>query len=213
MIAQIFQKVSIWVIVIPFLVGIMNYRGLNRDSRWIFFLVSIAIIPQIFTAVFEEENALLNISYNLYTPIEFSVFFIIFISKYTRSSSLIIIQISSILYFIVCSYFFAAFGIEEKFLSGLVCTNNIIYMLWILLLLKQEYGADETLIIKGNSFTWYFIAVIFYAPCTVATFALYYYIRDPVNPVRINLSVIQSAFNILLYLFFSIGLLIRKTYK
>ncbi|MDB5206698.1 MAG: hypothetical protein JWR72_1773 [Flavisolibacter sp.] len=211
MLPSILHILSIWIIVIPVLVGIMNFKGLNKDSKWIFLLVVIALVPQVLTATIAKETALLNLSYNLYTPVEFGILYAVFLSKYRTSSSRLIMQASLGIYLIICSYFFISFGLESKFLNGLVCANNIIYMLWILLLLKQEYSKDSMLIVKGNAFTWYLISIIIYAPSTLIVFALYYYIRDESSPVLMNLWIIQSICNILLYLLFSTGLLIRKT--
>lgn len=211
--AEILHTVSIWIIVLPFLVGFINFKALNRDSRWIFFLVCIALVPQMFTAILVNETPLLNLSYNVYTPIELGVLYLLFISKYNRPVTRSVVKATAVLYALACLYFFVSFGVTQKFLSSLVCINNVCYMLWILLLLKQEYSVPETIIQKNNPFTWYLIAIILYAPCTVAHFALYYYIRDVANPLLIGLSAIQSIFNILLYLFFSVGLFIRKQVK
>jgi hypothetical protein len=189
----------------------MNFKGLNRDSKWIFLLVVIALVPQVLTAIVAKETTLLNLSYNLYTPMEFAVLYAVFFPKYRAASSRLIMQVSLGIYLALCSYFFIRFGLEAKFLNGLVCTNHIIYMLWILLLLKQEYSKDSMLIVKSNAFTWYLISIIIYAPSTLIVFALYYYIRDESSPVLMSLWIIQSVCNILLYLLFSAGLLIRKT--
>lgn len=107
--------------------------------------------------------------------------------------------------------FFLRYGLERRFLHELVCIANIVFMLWVLLLLRQEFMAADTLIVRSNPFTWYFVAIALHSPCRVATLALYYYIRDPeANPIRLYLTVIDSGFNILLYLLFSVGLLFRK---
>jgi hypothetical protein len=212
MLQSILHQLSIWIVVIPFLIGIMNFNGLNLDSRWIFFLTMAALIPQLMTAFVENDGPLFDATYNLYTPLEFAVLFVIFSGKFISTTDRWIIWSTAALYLLVCASFFIRFGIINKFLGGLVCVNNIIYMFWILLLLKQEYSLDTQLIRKSNAFTWYFIAWIFYAPCTVALFALYHYIRDPGNVALKSLTIIQDIFNILLYLLLSVGLLIRKTH-
>jgi len=209
MLKPLLHTLSIWIVVIPFLIGIMNLRGLNRDSRWIFLLVIIALVPQLMTALVENDGPLFDITYNLYTPIEFILLYMVFGTKYNSSASKTLFRLTAIVYFFICAYFFLHYGIRQKFLSGLVCANNVIYMIWILMFLKQEYATDSFLIKKENPFTWFLIAFIFYAPCTVATFALYHYIREPSNIMLRNLSIIQDIFNIFLYLLFSAGLLIR----
>jgi len=212
MIKPILHQLSIWIIIIPLLVGIMNSKGLNKDSKWILYLVSIALIPQALTALLVHENTLLNLSYNLYTPIEFGVLYIIFYSKHRIKANRHAMKITTMIFLASYSYFLIEYGLEKRFLNELVCISHILYMLWILLLLKQEYSAESTLIIKQNPFTWYLFGTILYAPSTLIVFALYYFIRDPKNEILNNLWIIQSLSNILLYLLYAAGLLIRKTY-
>lgn len=212
MINDTIHTLSIWIVVLPFVMGLLNYRRLNNDSKWLFALVIVALIPQLLTAVLTKENGLLNFSYNLYTPVEFGLLLPVFFPKYKGVANRFVVKATSIAYTLAVTYLFIRFGLVQRFLNELVCINNVIYMVWILLLLLQEFESENTVIQKENPFTWYLIALIIYAPCTVIVFALYYYIRDPGSPALMNLWTIQSIANILLYLLFSIGLFIRKTY-
>lgn len=209
-VSEAFNAVSIWVVILPFLAGIVNFKGLNRDSRWIWFLVLVAIPPQLLTSFLAKNDPRLNVSYNLYTPIEFAILYAVFLSKFSVTVNRLLVHLSAGLFYALCVLMLFRFGFKKEFLNLLVCACNVIYMFWVLLLLKQEYNAEETFITKNNPFTWYLIAVALYSPGRVATLALYYYIRDESNPVRMSLSLIDSLFNILLYLFFAVGLLIRK---
>lgn len=83
-------------------------------------------------------------------------------------------------------------------------------MLWILLLLKEQYQVKETFIVKSNPFMWYLLGILIYAPCSVIAFALYHYMREEESSIMANLWVIQSICNILLYILFTIGLFIPK---
>ena len=82
MIREILHRVSIWIVVIPFLLGCINFKDLNRDSRWIFLLVTVALVPQLMTAFVKNDDSAFNIAYNLYTPIEFFIFCVVFRSKF-----------------------------------------------------------------------------------------------------------------------------------
>ena len=209
MIGQIFQKISIWIILLPVLAGTMNFKGMGKDSRWIFLLVLLAITPQVLT-VFDKEDDLLHISYNLYMPLEFFILYKIFSSKYRSKVARYIVGLSFCVS--VAFYLFSAisFGLKASFLNGAACVGNSTYILWSLLLLKQEYESEETLLQRTNPFTWYFIAILLYAPCTLASLAFYYYIRDQNSPILTKVTIIFNLFNILMYIFFSFGLLIRK---
>lgn len=207
---EIIRTISIWIIVLPVLAGFINYKGLNKDSRWIFLLVLIAAVPQLLTFVIDEHNTLLNISYNLYTLVEMVIIYFLFINKFSQQGNKWVVYSSAVLYLFVALYFFINEGFAAKFLNTLVCINNSIYMLWILLLLKEQYQVKESFIVKTNPFMWYLLGMLIYAPCSVIAFALYHYIREQENVVIANLWVIQSICNILLYILFTIGLFIPK---
>lgn len=207
---EIIHLISIWIIVLPVLAGFINYKGLNKDSRWIFLLVVVAAVPQLLTFIINEHTAALNISYNLYSLIEIVVFFFLFMNKFLQSGSKIIVYLSAAAYLFVALYFFIAKGFAATFLNTLVCVNNCIYMLWILILLKEQYQVKETLIVKSNPFMWYLLGILIYAPCSVIAFALYHYMREDENTLVANLWIIQSICNILLYILFTVGLFIPR---
>lgn len=209
MLRELLHEISIWIVILPVIAGIVNYKGLNRDSRWIFLLVCIALVPQVLTAIFRQERPLLNLSYNIYTPIEFSVLYLLFNHKYREMLSEKIKKTSLFLYVAVCGFFFLKYGLIFSFLGGLVAVNNLIYICWILMLLKEQYHQEDPLIHKNNPFAWYLLALIIYAPCTIILFCLYHYIRAQ-DPAMMNLWTIQSLCNILLYLLFTVGLYLRK---
>jgi hypothetical protein len=210
MVKEIFRIISIWIIVLPLVAGFINYKGLNRDSRWIFFLVLAALLPQILTFTINKQTAFLNVSYNCYTLIEFLILYLLFAGKFKQRTHGYIFTITLPVYTVIAVLLLIKNGIATYFLNGLVCINNVVYMIWILLFLKEQYSLPETVIQRTNSFAWYLLALLIYAPCTVIVFALYYYIRKAGNPVLLNLWIIQSVCNILLYIFFTIGLFIQK---
>jgi hypothetical protein len=209
MIKEIFRIISIWIIVLPFIAGFINYKGLNRNSRWIFFLVIAALLPQLLTFIVKKHTIALNVSYNIYTLIEFVFLSFLFDNKYQQPAHQFIVRITQVMYTGIIIFLFIKNGIATRFLNELVCINNIIYIVWISLFLKEQYNLPDTSIQRGNAFAWYLLALLIYAPCTVIVFALYYYIRGA-NPILQNLWVIQSVCNIILYIFFSVGLFIPK---
>ncbi|RYY17297.1 MAG: hypothetical protein EOO04_25625 [Chitinophagaceae bacterium] len=210
MIIEIFRTVSIWVIVLPFLAGVINYRNLNRDSKWMFYLVVAGLAPQILTSIINRSTPALNISYNLYTPVEFVLMYAIFFNKYSNGINRKIVRVSAFCYWPIAVFLFWQKGITTVFVNELVCINSVFYMIWILLFLKEQFNAHDILIGKGNPFSWYLLAILIYAPCSIIAFALYHYIREKENGALSNLWVIQSVCNILMYLLLMMGLFIRK---
>ncbi len=210
MIKTIFNQISIWIIILPLLAGFINYRGLNKDSRWIFLLVWVALVPQVLTAIIGKETSLLHVSYNVYTPIEFGILYILFREKLNEGIHKKIVYVSLGLYIVISLVIMIREGLSNSFLNSLACVNNVIYMVWILLILKEQYNVEDFIIRKSNPFAWYLLAILIYAPCSLIALALYYYIRNPLNPVLLNLWIIQSVCNILLYILFSVGLFLRR---
>jgi hypothetical protein len=211
---QILHQLSIWVVLIPVLIGIINYKGLNRDSRWMFLLVCIALVPQLMTAFVVNDQGIFNVAYNLYTPIEFLILYLVFRDKFRTGTKRVWVLMSAFLYTGFCLFYFVRFGIEQRFIGELVAVNNVIYMGWILAVFRQEFNEDLTFIEVSNPFTWYLIGLILYAPCTIITLSLYHYIRNPATPIFKDLVIIQDIFNILLYILFAVGLFLRsKTYS
>jgi len=208
---NILHLISIWIVVLPFVVGLINYKGLNGDSKWIFYITIAAVPPQILTYIVHfKETKWLNILYNLYTPVEFALLYGLFRKKYETSLSRMLLKMSGALYAGISIYCVSAYGITSQFLQWWVCVNNLIYIFWIMTYLKEQYNSDSFVIRKGNPFAWYVLAFIIYSPCTVLVFSLYYYIRNPNRAALWNLWLIQIICNILLYLFFAVGLFISR---
>jgi hypothetical protein len=86
----------------------------------------------------------------------------------------------------------------------------VLYIVWILAIFRQEFTEEVTFIEVDYPFTWYLVALLVYAPCTVMTHALYHYLRNRETPVFQNLLIIQDIFNILLYILFAVGLVMRS---
>ena len=165
MIRHVLHIISIWIVVLPLVAGLINYRGLNEDSKWIFFLTVVAVPPQVMTYFFNfTEEKWLNITYNLYTPVEFYLLFFLFKPKYETRGSRLTHLSTAFLYAALSIFFVVRFDIGKQFISYWVCANNLFYIFWIMLFLKEQYHSDSFLIRKENPFAWYILALIIYAP-------------------------------------------------
>ena len=208
---SISHAISIWIIIIPLVAGFINYKGLNKDSRLIFFLVLIGVIPQMLTFIINEESPVLNYSYNIYTPVEFFIIRKLFSAKYQNKVNDHILYYSAFAYAAISVIFLFTHDLKNEFINVWACTNNLFYILWILLYLQEQYNSENITISKKNPFSWYLMAFIIYAPCSLLVVSLYHYIRSADNAFVNNLWIIQNLCNILLYVFFTIGLLIPKS--
>lgn len=208
MIKEIARIISIWIIVLPFFAGFINFRGLNRDSRWIFYFVIAGLVPQILTFIINSESPLLNFTYNFYTLVEVAILSIIFRPKFQTNSARIMQKVCLLFYFLISTFVIVKHGLLSRFHNELVCANNILFMIWILVYFREQFSSPRGEIHRQSPFAWYLLGWIIYAPCSVVLFALYHYIREPGNTWLMNLWVIQSGMNIFLYICCAIGLFI-----
>jgi hypothetical protein len=202
---NVLLQISIWSVLLPLLVGVVFYRKLDRDSTLIFSLVFIASVPQLLSFLPISLHAI-NASYNIYTPVEFVVLYLLFSNKFTGSIYIQVLKVSGIIYVIVCLLFLFYYGISQKFINELVCVNNLIYLLWMLLYIRKQFFQPDDDYSLQKPFFWYFTGLIIYAPCTMVVFALYYYLRQNSDYNLQNLWIIQSFCNTLMYVLFAIGL-------
>jgi hypothetical protein len=204
---------SIWIVLLPLVVGILLFKRLEKESKIIWGTVALATAPQILTAFIMNTTAL-TIMYNLYSIVEFTLFFLFFRIRLKGSFELNqILNYSAVLYSIMAVVDVICFGVSNRFLNELVCFNNLMYILWVLLFFRHQYSSDTIEISSKNPGTWYLLGLAFYAPCTLLIFSFYHYIRDHPLSFLKNLWVIHNCFNIIMYVFFAIGLYIDATKK
>lgn len=203
---SILGDISIWIILIPLFTGILGYKKLDEDSRLILLVVLGGTIPQVLRP-FINNSTILNILYNVYTPFEFIVYWLLFKNKITTPSLKKIIRLTIVVFF--CMSFLLVFhsGITNRFLNEWVIISNIIQLIWICLSLMQYYYSDEAIIEKSQPFYWFIIGITSYAACTVVYFSLANFIKNNPNSQYEIIKIIHHFFNIALYLLFFQGLL------
>jgi hypothetical protein len=198
-------QLSVWIIILPLLVGAINFYKLDKQSRYVFYLVLLATIPQLLTA-FISRTVLLDFIYNAYTPMEFLLVYL-FIGRSLESSLFKNISMGTVVAFGILVFgFIFYFGMQAKFFNEWVAVANIFYLTWILLFVLESLKNEKKLIDARQPLFWYLSGLILYTPCTVIVFALYYHIDTSRNILIKNLWIIHGVFNITLYLFFTIGL-------
>jgi len=198
-------QLSVWIIILPLLVGAINFYKLDKQSRYVFYLVLLATIPQLLTA-FISRTVLLDFIYNAYTPMEFLLVYL-FIGRSLESSLFKNISMGTVVAFGILVFgFIFYFGMQAKFFNEWVAVANIFYLTWILLFVLESLKNEKKLIDARQPLFWYLSGLILYTPCTVIVFALYYHIDTSRNILIKNLWIIHGVFNIILYLFFTIGL-------
>ncbi|MEN9571028.1 MAG: hypothetical protein RL172_2259 [Bacteroidota bacterium] len=200
----ILESISIWIILVPLFTGAWFIKKLNRDSILILAVVIVATPPQLITAFFELNSGTLNLFYNIYTPVEFILLWLLFKPKFLGNTNKKIFIATGVLYLIASIVILSIFSITRRFVSEWACINNITYILWVLMYVSEIFFFNSDKLMKKDPFTYYLLGIFFYSQCSVLLFAIYYYIQ---NQQLGYLWIIQSIGNIIMYLMFTRGLL------
>jgi hypothetical protein len=164
-------------------------------------IVFLACIPQSLHALHIKNNSIKYLTYNLYTPIEFILLFIVFY-KNIKSKKSFTLLISTLVIYILFTIFFICYFKITVFIPEWVAVNNLIYTAWILAIFLEQYKfSNEKNLDFKTPFFWYVMALLFYAPCTAMIFSMWVYIESTTSP----LTIIHAIFNINMYVLFAIG--------
>jgi hypothetical protein len=198
-------KLSAWIIILPLLVGLYRIRRLSKESICIVLVVIAGTLPQMLKA-FSLGFVELNLSYNIYTCLEFLLLYVFFKNKVSSFKRLFLM--ASILYIISAGVLILIQGIVRQFLSSLVCINSLIYLFWVLLIILEQLKLETNDLFQFESpFVWYFSAILLYSSCTLLFFFLWPYVNTTSSSNLRPLRFVHHLFNILLYIFFTIGFL------
>ncbi len=208
-IEAVLSYVSIWSVVIPLFIGIILYNRLNLESQIILYIVIAAAIPQLLRA-YIARSQVLNITYNLYTFIEFFLIYILL--RQIERGSRKIYNLSLLIYVLIIIYFSFNFGIENRFLYELVSINNFFYIFWIFVVIVKMYKTDASLYFFDTKYSlfWYISGLLFYSTCTLIIFLLWNFIKSHPASIFIHLWLIHYIFNINMYISFSVGMYKNK---
>src|SRR5262245_34711101 len=113
---EVLNSISVWSIVLPLFVGLVRVRFLSRDSLIIVMIVFLGTIPQLLRYVTSDKE-ISNLIYNVYTPIEFCLFFFLFRNKFDKRAVKLLFYISGLLYFLFSIFLAWRFNIRSTFVS------------------------------------------------------------------------------------------------
>ncbi|WP_143081088.1 hypothetical protein [Chitinophaga rupis] len=202
---EILSDISIWSILLPLLVALCYIRKLSADSLYVAGIVLLATIPQLLR-FYIKEMPMLYFAYNIYTPLEFAGLYGLFHNKFFSPWALRIFKIAAIAYVFITIVIVGLLGLIHRFLNEWVCLNNLVYTIWILVFIIQEYYEEPLYQVNlRRPFFWYLSGLFFYAPCTLLIFSLWHYIKSMPGSSLSYLLIIHSVFNINMYLLFTIG--------
>ncbi len=204
---QVLQSLSEWIIILPFIVGLLLYYTFKPSSKIIFFVVVIALLPQLASFYNKGSSSELNILYNIYTPAEFFLLLFFFAARQRWNKVLITVTV------IVAAftfYLFFKYGISASVIYELICINNLSYVILIFNYFYIRFKNEDFLFTLSDPYHIYLLALLLYATCTFFVFADYTATSAKLNNGRSALWMIHNTFNIILYLSFTAGFIIEK---
>lgn len=210
-IKTILEFSSVWIIVLPLIIGLWCIKKLHSNSIIVFILVVVAAVPQLLPPS-TFYTPLFFISYNIYTLLEFVLLFLLFHKNFTSKPIKNTSTVTAVVYIFFAAYYVTFFSFSKEFINQLACINNLFYVLLIIfyvLEIKLNETVSQTSI---NSYHYYLVGILQYAACSTLILSLYHFKN---NSLFLNtLWIFQSIPNIAMYVLFSIGFMIDfKNYK
>lgn len=202
---SILGNISIWIILVPLFIGMIRYRKLNDDSKIILMVVFVGTIPQVLKP-FINGSSTLNVLYNLYTPVEFVCYYLLFKRRAISVLNKKVIASSFYLFLIISFLFIYKYGLKDRFINELVVVNNAIQLVWICFCLLEFYKNESSSFEISHPFFWFLFGITLYSSCTVVVYSIWLFVESNRSIHRDLIKLIHPFFNTLVYIFFSIGL-------
>jgi hypothetical protein len=194
---------SSWSCLLPLFFGLAWLFFLSRESVVVLVIVFLACIPQTMHALDVKSTVVNSLSFNLYTPLEFYLFFSVFYNHVENEKNRLLLKITAVVYTIASLFFVSYFDISRKFIAEWVALSNIIYTAWILIIFFEQYAySNHKSLDFQDYFFWYILGLLFYAPCTSMIFSMWKYIHQDHNSL---LMIVHAIFNINMYILFTVG--------
>ena len=204
----ILGKVSIWIILLPLMIGFLALNKLDKDSKLILLIVLLGTVPQVLNP-FYKNTASLNFIYNLYTLFEFFIYWYLYYiniqgNNFKRIASAILISFIAISFYLVLKN-----NMFNSFITVWVIVSNSFQLILAGLCLLTFFYFDDLDLPKSRPLFWFLIGSILYAACTIIFFSLWDYLKRNSNTSISFLNIVHHIFNIGLYLFFTWGFVLN----
>lgn len=198
---EFLKNLSVYSVLLPFLTGLILWKFQDANARIMFVLLVFASFSQIGGKYLPVEE---NIRYNLYTIAD-ALFWSLLFYRNTigRNARVIIFTLyTGLIIYASISYF--SFGIQKVFFAEVVCLNNIIQVICVLIYFYERYNNEKMVRLADDSMFWFSLAILFYAPCTYFMFAYLNFFGKSEQLWKYH-----NILNTLLYFIITIGLLVR----
>lgn len=204
MIEDIFNKISTWSVFLPFFLGLAFIKLLNSRAMIIWILTGLATLPQMAHRFLPDGK---EIFYNAYTIAEFSLTLCFFYTFFTGKIERVVIYSCLVVFAIVYLSMVKNYGIGERFLSEMVCFDNMVYTGFSLYILYKLFDEEQPVINLSSPEFYFLLGILFFAPITVFVFSIWDYIHNSHSAFATTARFIKHISNTILYLLFSVAFL------
>ena len=196
------ENLSMYSVLLPLLTGIFIWKYNDANARIMVILMAFASYSQIGGNYLPVVK---NIRYNLYTIADALFWSMLFYRNAIgqKARLLILILYSSLISYALINYI--TIGIKKEFFSEVVCMNNIIQVICVLVYFYGRYYNEKIVRLIDDSMFWFCLGILLYAPCTYFLFT-YRTVKEEVPEELWNC---HHVFNALLYIIITVGFLIR----
>jgi hypothetical protein len=205
---KFWNYLSIFSVFAPLSIGIFHYRQLETNARILLLIVAFASIPQFLTLI---SPALPVGFYNSYIIVDVILwpllYFVSSESSKLRKTLLILMLLNVV---IDLAFVLSNFS-SGRFFYELVCVDSIFQVIYVSLFFYELNLRNEFIDLRRLPLFWFSIGILFYAPCTFFVFLFYFKINKIYGEGESSyLWRIHDFFNILMYVLFAVGLLIKS---
>lgn len=208
---ELLKSISACSVLIPLFIGFLCYRSFDRNSKIMFLLILLALIPQAAALVFVDEKykQYTSILYNCYALVDPLIWSILFFQNITNKRLKQAVAIIPVAQISLWFYLVFTKDIEQSLFKEMICFTSIIQVLWIVVILYELFKSEAFLKLESRPLFWFCLALIIYAPTTYFLFVFVKEIKMPGSPIA-KLWNIHSVLNTIMYCVIAYGFWVNK---
>ena len=139
--------------------------------------------------------------YNIYCLLD-SLFWGYLFFRNSKNRVIKIVILLIILFQVMAFLSFSRAGISKRFLSELVCLNNLVQLSYVLAFFYERYKREEIQALEKEPMFWFCLGLLVWAPTSYFLFAFYEVASD-------DLWTIHHFLNTCMYVIFSFGIYVN----
>ena len=162
------ETISAFSVFLPLSLGLIFYQRLEINSRLMMILLALAAI----SSLAGHFNSNKDLSYNIYCLLD-SMFWGYLFFRNSKNPVIKIVIILILLFQLMAFFLFSASEINKRFVTELVCLNNLVQLSYVLSFFYERYKREEIQALEKEPMFWFCLGLLIYAPTSYFLFAFY----------------------------------------